>query len=95
MKWHWWLLLVIVFFCLGCSLTNEQIDEIARGTEAVVTQLIDSGIKVAAPAVPGLGLLELLGGGGLAGVIGSFAARLVRKGLKSVQRAPVSPPLVE
>jgi hypothetical protein len=77
MRWYHWLILIVVFYGAGCALTDAQIDDIVRGTETMVTELVNTGIKVAAPAVPGLGLLELLGGGGLAGVIGSFAAPLV------------------
>ena len=90
MRWYHWLIIVVVFYAAGCAISDEQIDKIAGTTEAVVKAMVDSGIKVAGSSIP---LVEILGGGGLGGLLGALGGRFVRKILKSIQTQPA--PLVE
>jgi hypothetical protein len=90
MRWHWWLLLVVVFFCLGCAISEEQIDKLSKMTEDTITYMVETGIKVSGAPAP---LIEILGGGGLGGLLGALGGRFVRKLLKSIQTKPA--PLVE
>jgi hypothetical protein len=94
-KYIGWLLLFAVFFALGCAITDAQIDHIASVTEDTVQGMVDAGLTVAAPHVPGLSLLELLGGGGLGGILGALGGRVVRKLLKAIQKEAPNQPLVQ
>ncbi len=92
MKWYHWLILVVVFYALGCAISDEQIDRIAGTTELVVKGMVDGGIKVASGSLP---FLELIGGGGLGGILGALGGRTMRKILKAIQKDSKNHPLVQ
>lgn len=88
MKWHWWLLLCVVFFCLGCAITDAQIDDITRAVEAGTRSVVETGLNVAAPAVPGVDWGSSGLAGGLAAAAAAGVAYLTRLILKAAQKKP-------